>query len=167
MEDRREGGTGPVTLRPVTPEDEAFLYRVYSATRAEELALVSWSETQREAFLKMQFSAQQVHYQTHYSDSTHDIILAGAHEVGRLYVARRESDIQILDITILPEHRGQGIGTPLIKGLMMEAASAGKALSIYVESVNPSHRLFERLGFVKVEDDGFNHLMEWRGAIAD
>jgi RimJ/RimL family protein N-acetyltransferase len=162
MEEGRAAQTMPITLSPVTTEDEAFLYQVYAATRAEELAQVPWNETQREAFLKMQFSAQQLHYRTFYPDSTHDIILLDADPIGRLYVARSAEGICILDITILPEHRDKGIGTPLIKCLMDEAAEAGKPLTIYVESFNPSRRLFERLGFSKVEDDGVNYLMEWR-----
>jgi RimJ/RimL family protein N-acetyltransferase len=161
-EESRANETTPVTLSPVTTEDEAFLYQVYATTRAEEMAQVPWSETQREAFLKMQFSAQQLHYRTYHPDSTHDIILLDAQPIGRLYVARSAEEIQILDITILPEHCNKGIGTPLIKRLMDEAAEAGKPLTIYVESFNPSRRLFERLGFSKIGDDGVNHLMEWR-----
>ena len=162
MEESRPDGAEPVTLRPVAPKDEAFLHKVYASTRAEELARVPWDEAQREAFLKMQFAAQSIHYQTYYPGSTHDIILHGQRSVGRIYVARREGDIRILDITILPEHRNRGIGTPIIKDLMAEAARVGKPINIHIESYNPSHRLFERLGFHMVEDDGINHLMEWR-----
>ncbi|MDQ3817866.1 MAG: GNAT family N-acetyltransferase [Acidobacteriota bacterium] len=151
-----------VRLRPVTPEDEAFLYEVYKTTRAEEMAMVPWDEAQREAFLKMQFSAQQAHYRTYYSGTSHDIILSGTDMVGRLYVARERDAIRILDITILPEHRNKGLGTPLIKDLMAEAARARLPLTIHVESFNPSYRLFERLGFSKVKDDGFYQLMEWK-----
>jgi predicted GNAT family acetyltransferase len=82
--------------------------------------------------------------------------------VGRLYVSRKEREIRILDVTILPEYRGRGLGTPLIRDLMDEAARAGKSLSVYVETFNPSSNLFERLGFAKVSDDGVNYLMEWR-----
>jgi RimJ/RimL family protein N-acetyltransferase len=162
MEESRDNETMPVTLIPVTPEDEAFLYEVFASTRAEELAQVPWNEAQREAFLKSQFAAQQLHYRTYYPDSTHDIILLDSQPVGRLYIARSAEKISILDITILPEHRNKGIGTPLIKRLMDEAAESGKRLTIYVESFNPSSRLFERLGFSKIEDDGVNYLMEWR-----
>jgi ribosomal protein S18 acetylase RimI-like enzyme len=151
-----------VTLRPVTLDDEAFLLKVYASIRADELAQVPWTEAQREAFIKMQFDAQQAHYREHNPQATHDIILLDAQSIGRLYVARREAEIRILDITILPQHRNRGIGTPLIKELMKEAAAAGKPLTIYVESFNPSLRLFERLGFKKTEDDGVNRLMEWR-----
>ena len=152
----------PVTLRPVTTEDEEFLLKLYSSVRAEEMAQVPWSDLQKEAFLRMQFAAQQLHYKQHNPTATHDIILLDGLAIGRLYVARREREIRILDITILPEHRSKGLGTPLIKDLMDEATRAGKPLNIWVEFFNPSHKLFERLGFLKVEDDRVNHLMEWR-----
>ena len=152
----------PVTLRPATPDDEAFLLEVYSSTRADEMARVPWTDAQREAFLKMQFEAQQLHYRTHNPTATHDIILQDNRPIGRLYVARREQEIRIMDITLLPAHRNQGIGTPLIKELMAEAEAAGKPLTIWVESFNPSLRLFERLGFSQAETDGINCLMEKR-----
>ena len=149
-------------LRPVEPGDESFLLQAYASIRAAEMAQVPWSDEQREAFVRAQFAAQQLHYQTHNPNATHDIILREDQPVGRLYVSRREKEIRILDITILPEHRNQGLGTPLIENLMNEAAAAGKPLNIYVESFNPSLHLFERLGFHKAEDDGVNYLMEWR-----
>jgi ribosomal protein S18 acetylase RimI-like enzyme len=152
----------PVTLRPVTSDDESFLYRAYASTRADELARVPWNEAQREAFLKMQFAAQQLDYRTRYPAATHDIILLNSIPVGRVYVDRRDKQIYILDITVLPEHRNKGAGTTLIKRLMSEAADSGKSLTIYVESFNPSCHLFERLGFLKIADDGVNYLMEWR-----
>jgi ribosomal protein S18 acetylase RimI-like enzyme len=154
--------TMTATLRTVTPEDEPFLVKVYGSARAEELAQVPWTEEQREAFVKMQFAAQQLHYRTHNPNATHDLILLDNQPIGRLYVARREQEIRILDITILPEHRGKAIGTTLIKELMREAEEAGKPLTIYVESYNPSRHLLERLGFSKIEDDGVNYLMEWK-----
>ena len=154
-----------VRLRAVVPDDEEFLLKTYASTRADELAQVPWSEAQRAAFIKMQFDAQLLHYQTHNPEATHDIILLNERPIGRLYVARRDQEIRILDITILPEYRNQGTGTSLIKDLMDEAAGVEKPLNIYVEFYNPSMRLFERLGFLKVDrpdDDGVNYLMEWR-----
>ena len=82
--------------------------------------------------------------------------------VGRLYIADIEGEIRIIDITILPEHRSAGIGTPIIQELMDEAKAVGKPLSIYVESFNRSRGLFERLGFVKTGEIGYSHLLEWR-----
>lgn len=150
-----------IRLRPVVAEDEAFLLRVYSSTRADELALVPWNDAQREAFLRMQFDAQQAHYQSHFPEAVHQIIERAGQPVGRLYVLREDKLMRILDITILPEFRNAGIGTPLITDLMKEAAAAGKSLQIYVESYNPSLRLFECLGFKPVEENGMHILMQW------
>src|SRR4051812_15662278 len=97
-----------VTLRPATPEDEEFLLRVYASVRQEELAQVPWSDAQKEGFLRGQFAAQQLHYQKHNPGAMHDIILLDDQAIGRLYVARRDAEIRILDITILPEHRNKG-----------------------------------------------------------
>ena len=156
------GGATSVTLRPVGPDDEAFLARVYASTRNEELALLPWSEEQKQAFLEMQFAAQQQHYQSHYTNSTHEIILLNERPIGRIYVARMDQEIRILDFTLLPEYRNAGIGTPIIKKVLAEAAKVGKPVRIYVESYNASLRLLERLGFSRIADEGINYLLEWR-----
>ena len=151
-----------ITFRPVEPDDEAFLLKVYGSTRAEELAAVPWSEAQREAFLRMQLDAQHHHYRQRYPEGNYLIILDDDRAVGRLYVARLKEQIRIMDITLLPEERGRGRGTSMLRDLMAEAEKAEKPLRIYVESFNPSLRLFERLGFSKIEEEGFHLLMEWR-----
>jgi len=151
-----------ISLRPVRPEDAAFLLEVYASTRSDEMALVPWDAAQKEAFVRMQFTAQQQHYGSRYPHGVHDIILVDDCPVGRLYVAREAERIHILDITLLPQHRNAGTGTTILRSLMDEAALAGKAVSIHVETFNRSLRLFERLGFSRIEEIGFNYLMEWR-----
>ena len=155
-------GSRVASFRPVTAADESFLIGVYGSTRAEELALTNWDDNQRNAFLKMQFSAQQSHYREHYPEGVHLIILVEGVAAGRLYIADIAAEIRILDITVLPEHRNMSIGTQIIKELMAEAAAIGKPLRIYVESYNRSRGLFERLGFVKAGESGYSYLMEWR-----
>ncbi|MEP7336635.1 MAG: GNAT family N-acetyltransferase [Acidobacteriota bacterium] len=151
-----------VKLRPVRPDDEEFIYAVYASSRAEEMAIVPWNDEQREMFLRSQFAAQQKHYRGYYPEARHQIILLDEQSVGRLYVDRQDQEIRILDITVLPGNRGRGIGSLLIKQLMDEAAAANRGLTIYVESFNRSRSLFERLGFVPIEEDGFQLLFEWR-----
>jgi GNAT superfamily N-acetyltransferase len=126
------------------------------------MALVPWTEEQRKAFVKMQFAAQHQHYRQQYPDGDFMIILDRDRPVGRLYVTRLEDQIRIMDITVLPEERGRGVGTSMMRELMDEAAKAGKPLRINVESFNRSLRLFERLGFSPLEVDGFYVLMEYR-----
>jgi ribosomal protein S18 acetylase RimI-like enzyme len=151
-----------ITLHAVTDADTDFLRRVYASTRVAELAMTPWSDEQKEAFCRMQFDAQRSHYEKHYPAASHDIIQRGSVAAGRLYVDRGESEILIVDIALLPEHRGAGIGTKLLRELQEEARAAGKTLSIHVEKFNPALRLYERLGFLVKEDTGVYLLMEWR-----
>jgi ribosomal protein S18 acetylase RimI-like enzyme len=153
------------TLGPAQEADEALLLEIYSSTRADELALLPWDATQKQAFLQMQFSAQQKHYRAYFPHATHEMILAEGQPIGRLYVDHRETEIRILDITLLPEIRGRGIGTLVIQELMKEAEYENKSISIYVESFNRSLGLFHRLGFVKMEESGTSWLMEWRASL--
>jgi GNAT superfamily N-acetyltransferase len=149
-------------LRPITPEDDSFLRRLFASTRADELAITGWSDEQKEAFCRMQFDAQSAHYRQHYADASFDIIERDGVAAGRLLVWRSATEILIVDIALLPEHRGAGTGTKLLRELQDEARSAGKPLTIHVERFNPALRLYERLGFKTVEEQQVYLLMEWR-----
>lgn len=151
-----------ITLRPIGPDDEAFLCRVYASTRREELAGVDWTPEQVEAFLAMQFSAQHQYYQQHYAGAAFQVIEHDGVPAGRLYVARWEKEIRIVDIALLPEHRNAGIGTALLQDLLREGAEAGMPVTIHVERFNPALRLYRRLGFSLIEDKGVYLLMGWR-----
>ena len=152
-----------ITLRPVGPDDQEFLLEVYASTRAEELALVPWTSEQRDIFVRSQFAAQQEHYSQKYPAASHDVILFEGRQVGRLYVARLDREIRIVDITLLPGERNAGIGSYLLRQLLDEANRSRKVTRIYVEEFNPSLRLFERLGFSPSEQHGIHLLLQWSG----
>ena len=149
-----------LTLRPAVTSDADLLRRVYASVRTEELALVPWSDAEKDAFLRHQFDAQDAHYREHYVGATFDVIEVDGEPVGRLYVARWEDEIRIMDIALLPEHRGRGVGTQILRGLLEEGALTGKRVSIHVEMNNPAVRLYERLGFVQAAMNGVYVLLE-------
>jgi len=152
-----------VTLRPITEEDLEFLLRLYATTRADEMAMVTdWTDEQKEWFVRMQFQAQHAWYQEHYGDAQFDLVLIDGVPAGRLYVHRRPTEIRLVDISLMPELRGGGIGSALLRELMAEAEAAGKPLTIHVEKYNPAMRLYLRLGFKPIEDRGPYDLMEWK-----
>lgn len=142
-----------------------FLFRLYASTRAEEMAMVlDWSDEQKEAFLRMQFQAQDAWYREHYEGAQLDLLLVDGATAGRLYVHRREREIRLMDIALMPEHRNSGVGSSVLRDLMAEAEAAGKPLTIHVEKYNPAMRLYHRLGFKPIADRGVYDLMEWRPA---
>jgi GNAT superfamily N-acetyltransferase len=152
--------TGGVELRPVRDDDSDFAARVYASTRAEELAPLPWSPEQKAAFLGQQFAAQSRHYATHYADASWDIVLVDGRRAGRLIVHRGAATIGVVDIALLPEYRGRGVGTMLLRSILAEADASGLPVTVHAEHMNPARRLYERIGFVAVEDLGVYLRME-------
>jgi ribosomal protein S18 acetylase RimI-like enzyme len=152
---------GQIGLRRAAAADRDFLVGVYASTRDEELSLVTWPDGQREAFVRMQFAAQDRQYRQLNPTASFDVIEVGRRAAGRLYVDRRPAEIRIIDIALLPEFRGAGIGGQLIAQLMDEAIASGRTLSIHVEVHNRAAELYTRLGFVAMAENGVYRRMEW------
>ena len=119
-----------------------------------------WDDAQKEAFLRQQFDAQDAWWRENYAEASFDVILVDAELAGRLYVHRGPSEIRIVDIALLPEHRGNGVGTRLVDDLLAEGDARGKSVTIHVERMNPALRLYERLGFALAEDKGVYLFLE-------
>jgi len=155
---------GILTLRPVTPDDDAFLLSIYGSTRAAELDQAPWEEGQREAFLKWQFDLQRREYDARFPDAEYNVILIDGEPAGRIWIGRREEEIRLLDIAILTAFQNRGAGTILLRKLMDEAMVTGRRLRHMVFVLNnDAHRFYERLGFVVIEDLGGYKHMEWKG----
>jgi ribosomal protein S18 acetylase RimI-like enzyme len=152
-----------ITLRPVTEADSNFLFTVYASTREQEMAVVPWTPEQKETFVRMQFEAQQRHYAAEHPQAQHAVISLDQSPVGRIYFNPTTETLHILDVTVLPQYRNQGIGSILLGRILEQARAGAKPVTIYVESYNPSLRLFERLGFARAAENGLNLLMKWTG----
>ena len=70
------------TLRRATAIDAQFLFRVYASTRLEELAPTGWSEVQIDAFLRMQFDAQDRHYHLHFPQAECSVVQSWGADYG-------------------------------------------------------------------------------------
>lgn len=149
-----------VSLRPVLPEDEPFLFRLYASTREEELEAFGWDEADKEAFLELQFKAHQHHYAAISPEADEKIILLDDQPAGNLIVIRTQKEIRLADIALLPEDRNQGVGSNLIRDLAEEAKDMRLPLSLHVVKFNRAIDLYLRLGFVLVGDTGTHFLME-------
>lgn len=150
-----------VELRRVDPAADAeFLLAVYAGTRAEELAVVPWTDAERDAFLRMQFGAQDRFWREQRPDAVFSVILVDGQPAGRLYVDRRAGEIRIVDIALLPDHRGMGVGTLLISRVLEEGRASGRPVTIHVERGNRARVLYERLGFRQVDTTGVYDLLQ-------
>jgi GNAT superfamily N-acetyltransferase len=151
-----------VTARAMNDADLPFVAALYASTRAEELALTGWSDTQRAAFLDQQHCAQHHHYQNHYPGLQWLILEQDGAAIGRLYLVEWAREFRVVDISLSASHRGQGVGGAIIADVLAAAAAAGKAVSIHAEKANAARRLYFRLGFAVVADKGVYELLEWQ-----
>lgn len=151
-----------ITFRPETEEDREFIYRLYQTTRETELQVVPWTDEQKSTFCRMQSDAQRAHYNKVYENAEYLIVLRDGEPIGRLYLHSIEGDFSVLDIALLPEHRGSGIGGMIMRDVMDKAAGRNDIVTIHVEQYNPAMHLYQRLGFVPVDQYGVYYLMEWR-----
>ena len=155
-------GAEGLARRPEADADEAFLRALYATTREYEMARVPWDDAQKAAFLNQQFEAQRLSYRREFPDADYDVLLRDGRPAGRLYLDRSGEMWLLLDVALLPPHRNAGLGTALLRELLADAGAAGRAVRLHVETFNPARRLYDRLGFVPVADNGLHVRMIWQ-----
>ena len=150
-----------ISLRPYRAEDQELLFAIYAGTRKDEVAAFGWSAEQQEAFLRMQCNARSRWYEMAYPGADHQVICLDGQPIGRILVLRPPDHMRLVDIALLPEYQGRGIGSELLRELAAQADKAGVPLRLRVEKTNPgARRLYERLGFVQTGEDEINCHME-------
>ena len=151
-----------ITLRSETPEDEAFLFTLYASVREEELEATGWAGAARDDFLQMQFRAMRRGYRSMFPQAQFSIIMLEGEPVGRLVLNRASDELRVVDITLLPAARGQGLGGNLLRSIVAEARHSGRRVRLHVLKGARAERLYERLGFRQINDAGLYEQMEWR-----
>lgn len=164
MSEEKSDISDKFSLRPVNlPEDEEFLKKLYFSTREEDFA--AWSamgKEQAEKLLEMQFAGQTMQYAQDFPNAEHSIILYEDKAVGRLLSNHDEREIRVVDIAVLSEYRGCGIGSVVLKDLMKKAAQAAKIFALQVIKTNPATKLYLRLGLEIVGESASHYAMERR-----
>jgi len=149
-----------ISLRPFRADDQEFLYELYASTRLHEIAGFGWPAAQQEMFLRMQFNAQYRSYEAAYGQAEHQIVEQDGKPVGRIMVLWEKDFALLVDIALLAEHRGRGVGSELLGGLIQKCTHAGVPLLLQVLKNNPALRLYQRLGFATTGEDQMYIQME-------
>ncbi|MFC3551312.1 GNAT family N-acetyltransferase [Lysobacter cavernae] len=151
-------------LRVARDGDLPWLRDLYASTRAVEMARLPWPEAAKRSFLDQQFTLQHRHYLTHFADADF-LVLEHARQgsAGRYYLQRSAPDHLLVDISLFPAFRGNGVATALIRHSQQGAANLGHGLRLHVLHGNAeARRLYERLGFVVDGVTATHQAMHWR-----
>ena len=141
-------------MRPTGATDKAFLFRVFCSAQEGKFGSLSLPAVEKEQLLRMEFTAQLGQYHDQYPDADFNLLIVDDIPVGNFYAQYGPEEFVLIDITLLPEQRNSGVGTQLVRDLIAKANAARKPLHAHVLKANPAWRLWQRLGFRWVEDDG-------------
>jgi ribosomal protein S18 acetylase RimI-like enzyme len=133
-------------LRPARPEDREFLFALHrSAMKAYVEATWGWDE-----------AWQRKHFEQIYVPGMQAVIVRQAplRDVGRISLTRHWRKIFLRDIELLAEERDRGLGGTIIDALLALARREGRSVELIVLKCNPAQRLYARLGFRVISDDG-------------
>ena len=113
----------------------------------------------------MQFDLQRAHYRRHFADASFLIVVLDGTPIGRLYVHYAPQHVRVLDIALVPEARGKGLGRRLLESVIEQAARLAAPVTLHVTVRNPARHLYERLGFRVISEDAMHVFMERAASI--
>ncbi len=145
--------TVTVTLRTAIADDRPFLARLFAACRADDFAPLG--EPTAAQLLKGQFGLQYDSYHEQFDPAGDQIIQVRSEPIGRIWVNSNGGAWHLVDIAVLPEHRGHGVASTLLRDLIDQAKVNSATVSLYVRTDNiGAQRLYQRLGFTVTETVG-------------
>lgn len=148
-------------LRPATPADAPFLAALHAAVRADEVAAFGWPAPVADAFLGQQHAARERHYALAHPGAQDLLAEVDDAPVGRLLLDVRPGRIDLVDLAVHPAHQRAGHGTALLAGVLARADATGAGVRLTVRADNTgARRLYARLGFAVVADDGLDLTLE-------
>lgn len=152
-----------VQLRAEIPQDEVFLQRLIAETVALELGADRWPEPMRSQLLSLQIRNRRMGPRTGFPQGESLILVTAEEAVGWIFLANLDDTIHIVEIMVLPAHRSRGIGAGAVREVLGRASVAGKTVTLTVNVLNAGAiRLYERLGFRRIDGNEVQHEMEAR-----
>jgi RimJ/RimL family protein N-acetyltransferase len=141
---------GDFVLRPETPEDEPFLFRLFKAHNVKSLHLAGLPDEAVDQLVTFQHRSRTATYRVMFPNAIYSIVEFDGEEVGR-FIEHDEIDVvYFVDFALFPEHQAKGLGAALTCALMEEWAGRGRGTRVEVMINNePCLKMCRRLGFTQ------------------
>lgn len=154
----------PYQLRLQHDGDDAFAAALYSATR-DDLRQMQAEPALIEELIAMQRRMQSHGYRQHFPQAAYLVLLYGDIPIGRLVIEQREQALRVVDIAVLPEARGRGAGSAVLRCLQSLAEAQQLQIHLGVNRNNlAARKLYLRLGFQVQAEDQVQEQLVWRAA---
>lgn len=136
----------PLSVRAETASDNPFLHGLF--VRCSPLAGVLPA-----AMLDQQAGLHERGHRRDFPDAMRRVAIVDGQPVGRLVIDWAAACSWCVDVAVLPDRAGAGIGTSLLRAWLAVADAAALPTGLTVRRDNPAWRLYARLGFVAASDD--------------
>ena len=143
-----------IDRRTAVAADHDFLFEVFRSALLPEDALLALPESKREPLLRARFEAREKEYRKSYVLADFDVLTVDGKTAGNLYVDRGDDEFILINISLLPRYRNQGIGTAVVGRLVEEAGRLVLPVRARVPRRSRAAHLLQRVGFERVGDDG-------------
>ncbi|MCC5825398.1 GNAT family N-acetyltransferase [Alkalimonas sp.] len=140
-----------LTFRQATEADQKFLLALYATTR-QDLQQLQLPPALTEHLITMQFQAKCSGYRQQFPKACSLIIEHANRGIGRILLDTTNTNIRLIDIALLPDHRRQGYGRACIRALQDFAIQRNKPVQLSVHQDNiAAHTLYLALGFSPIQ----------------
>jgi ribosomal protein S18 acetylase RimI-like enzyme len=147
--------------------DQPFLMQLYASTR-DDLRGIDGDCAMVASLIAMQRRFQEAGWREHFPAAQQRLIALRGAPIGRLVIDNGPRELRLVDISLLPQARGQGHGSAIVRALQRCAADAGLQLALTVKSDNGrARRLYRALGFEPRSADALSEQLVWRAAAGD
>lgn len=146
---------GRCTLLKSKPEDFEFLKQVHHSTLKKHIAEIwGWNESDQDNYFKKDFENCEL-----------QVILYSDQKIGYLQLNREPGVLSIVNLLILPEFQGLGLGSEILRDLIDQAKENRLSLRLGVFKVNTrARKLYEKLEFQVDSETETHFLMQYMGA---
>ena len=145
----------PVAFRPALPQDFDFCKRLYFGE-------MKWIIEE----LHLDLTAQEVSFREQWNPSQVRILVLTGIDIGWVQSLARGHELFVAQIFIDRPFQRKGIGTTVMKRLIVGAARLNQTVRLNVVKFNPARRLYERLGFQVIHEDDRKVYMKIDPAVA-
>jgi ribosomal protein S18 acetylase RimI-like enzyme len=156
-----------ITLRPERADDAGFLAALFRSSALPDLALLPLDDAMKDSLVQMQFASQTATYRSEQPHARFQIIEQRGKPIGRIVVDPGDEAGCIVDLALLPECRGQGLGSVILAAALEPFARLKRPVLCKVLASNEaSLRMCRRVGFVQIESIPPFLQLEWRPSAA-
>lgn len=145
---------GNLGLRLEQPNDKSFIAALLREVRPE-LEQISPDKDAVDYVYQQQFEARSWGYGVQFPDAWHMIIEQSGDPIGLLVLDINEQRARVVDVAVIPQMQGQGVGEKVFAGVQQTAEQMALPLSLCTRRDNLSAlQFYKRLGFQAEPDTG-------------